>query len=129
MVSSTWRVLLSRLLLLLALLSPVFTFAADVEVQALFTNAAMLKIDGRSKLLKAGQSEGVVALISADSRQAVIEVDGQRQTLGVSGRISGSYHAPEVVEVRIQRDQRMQYQSQARFNGQGLRGGHGLRVG
>jgi len=91
--------------------------ATEVEVQALFTNAAMLKINGQSKMLKVGQTLDGVTLLEADSRGAVINLDGQRRELGVSGRISGSYSAPEKLEVRIPRDAQLQYLVQAEVNG------------
>jgi aspartyl protease family protein len=94
--------------------------AADVEVQALFTHAAMLKIEGQSKMLKVGKSFGGVTLLEANSREAIIEIAGKRQTVTVSQRISGNYEQPKQREVRITRDSRMQYLSQAEINGRGV---------
>jgi aspartyl protease family protein len=95
--------------------------AADVEVQALFTHAAMLKIEGQSKMLKVGKSFGGVTLLEANSREAIIEIAGKRQTVTVSQRISGNYEQPKQREVRITRDSRMQYLSQAEINGRGVK--------
>jgi len=104
-------------LLFVVIMAAASTNATEVEVQALFTNAAMLKINGQSKVLKVGQSLSGVTLLEADSRGAVIDLDGQRRELGVSGRISGSYSAPEKLEVRIPRDAQMQYLVRAEVNG------------
>lgn len=103
--------------LLLLLTLSLTAAAAEVEVQALFTGAAMLKIDGHSKMLRAGQSHGGVTLLEADSRKAVVEINGQRQEVGVSQRISGTFTQPEQKSVRIPRDSLMQYNVQATLNG------------
>lgn len=104
-------------LLLLLAVAAMPLRAANVEVQALFTHAAMLKIQGQSKMLKVGQSFAGVTLVSADSKGAVIEMDGKRQQVVVSQRISGQYQAPVKREVSIPRDARMQYLAQAEING------------
>ena len=91
--------------------------ATDVEVQALFTDAAMLKIQGQSKMLRVGQSFGGVTLLQATSRAALIELDGERRQVTVSQRISGNYKAPTERQVSIPRDAMLQYRSQAEING------------
>ncbi len=95
--------------------------AQDVQVQALFTNAAMLKISGTSKMLKAGQSFGSVKLIEANSRVAVIELNGKRRELKVSRRITGNYEQAKVRQVSIPRDSAMQYIVQATINGRAMK--------
>jgi aspartyl protease family protein len=91
--------------------------AVEVEVQALFTGAAMLKIEGKSQLLKSGESFGGVTLLEANSSRALIELDGKKQQVTVSQRISGSFETPSQRSVSIPRDAMMQYQSQAEING------------
>ncbi len=58
-----------------------------IEVQALFTNKAVLMIDGKRHIVAVGSSspEGV-KVISANSRGAVLEVDGEQKqyNIGVS---------------------------------------------
>jgi aspartyl protease family protein len=111
---------ISRLCLLLLTLAPVSVGATEVEVQALFTNAAMLKIDGQSKLLKAGQSFAGVTLIEATSRDAWVEIDGERQQVLVSQRITAKYEALEQRQLRIPRNNQMQYKTRATVNGRGV---------
>ena len=106
---------LIALLALTLLANPVR--AVEVEVQALFTNAAMLKIQGQSKVLKVGQSFGGVTLLEANSKQAVIELDGERRQVTVSQRISSTFEQPEDRQVSIPRNSQMQYRSQAEING------------
>jgi aspartyl protease family protein len=106
------------LTILCTLMIPVVPAAAtEIEVQALFTGAAMLKIQGQSHLLKVGESFGGVTLLEADSSVALIELQGKRQQVTVSQRISGSYETPVQRSISIPRDAMMQYQSQAEING------------
>lgn len=70
---------------LLLCLCAVGAGATEVNVVALFNDKAMVSIDGgRQQMLKLGQTtaEGV-KLISSDSQQAVLEIDGKRRTLGM----------------------------------------------
>src|SRR5687767_11406780 len=68
-----------------ALVAPLYCAAADIAVNALFNNKAVLVVNnGKPRTLSAGETtpEGV-KLISATSEAAVVEYKGQRQTLGV----------------------------------------------
>jgi aspartyl protease family protein len=89
-------------------------------VEALFTNAAVLLIDGERKMLKAGQSYRGVTLVTAVSSKATVEVDGQTRELGVSRHIGTLYENSEPRVVSIPRDARMQYQTTAIINGRSV---------
>jgi len=56
-------------------------------------------------------------LISADSRQAVIEVDGKRQTYPLGAHVSTQYTQPEVITAKIWRDQSGSYTTVGSING------------
>lgn len=88
-----------------------------IEAVALMKNAAMLRIDGQQKLLRAGGSAQGVRLISANPKQAVVEVGGQRHTLTLSRQISGNYQAPVDRELVINRNNQFQYLTLAEING------------
>ena len=79
-----------------AVLAAPGAFATDVNVIGLFSGRAVVTINrGQPKTLKAGETtaEGV-KLISADSRAAVIEIDGKRQTLEMGQHFESSVSAP-----------------------------------
>ncbi len=97
--------------------SLVFAVGA-IEVQALMSDAALLRIGDKQHLLRNGQRspEGVL-LVSADTHRAIIEVDGQRKELKLSQRISGNFIAADTSEVRIERNARAQYLTTASING------------
>ena len=93
--------------------------ASNVEVLALFKGAALLKIDGREQLVKAGKTttEGIV-LISATPKEAVLEINGQRKSLGLSQSISGAYEKPAMREYTVPMNSNGQYMTTATINGQ-----------
>jgi aspartyl protease family protein len=111
-------------LLVLAFLNLSFVDSAvaapTIEVEALMTDAAVLKIDGERKMLKAGQTYRGVTLISAYSRTATLEVDGKQVVMGISRRIGADYQEPKEQVVTITRDQRLQYNTQIRINGRSM---------
>ena len=109
-----------KLKLLTATVACVLAFsvvASDVIVEALLPNGAVVKINGNRHTLRAGQSIGDVRLISADAKAAVIEISGQRQTVGISQRITGNFQVPEKREVTIPKDALKQYRTVATING------------
>ncbi len=90
--------------------------AKNVEVKGLFSGSALIIVDGEQKLLKRGKTFNGVTLVSADSKQAVLDIDGKRHSLGVSKRISSSYQKAEVAEVRLQPGHGGHYVTPARIN-------------
>jgi aspartyl protease family protein len=94
---------------------------ADVEVKALFSGAAMIVVDGEQKLLKPGQEFKGVVLIEATSQQAIAEINGKRQTLLLSTRITTSYVELAAAIVHIRKNQHRQYITTALINGHSAR--------
>lgn len=90
--------------------------AANVEVKGLFAGSALLVINGENKLLKAGNTYQGVTLISADSRKAVVSVNGEQYSLGMSKRIASSFQAAQTREVRLQPGRGGHYLTPARIN-------------
>ena len=75
-------------------------WAVEVNVVGLFSGKALVEINGsQPRTLAVGQTgAGGVKLISADSNQAVFEIDGKRETLRMGQKISAHY-APAVKPV------------------------------
>ena len=96
--------------------------ASRIEVQALFGGKAMLMIDGQRRTLSIGDTspEGV-KLISADSKQAVLEVDGNAKSYKPGGAISLSYAKPEHLEEKVYADDRGMFRSIGTINGRTVR--------
>lgn len=96
--------ILSALLFLLSQSSLVA--AAEITVMGLFTDMAIIKIDGQQHKLRKGEStQQGIKLLSADSDSAVFLVNGMMQTLslGSSSSISTSFAKRDQVEARIMR--------------------------
>lgn len=70
--------------------------AADILVLGLFKDMAILRVDDKQYKLRTGEAspEGI-KLIAADSEQAVLEINGQRETYSLGSHISSSFTAPE----------------------------------
>jgi len=94
-----------KTLLIAVLLGLCLPAAAETQIQVvgLFPGAAVLKIDGQRKLVKVGQTgPGGVLVVSADSRSAVLRVDGVERSYGLSRDYSattGVAAAPALVSI------------------------------
>jgi aspartyl protease family protein len=79
--------------------------APDVRVVGLFSDRAVVLIDGRQHVLTAGQSgpEGV-RLLAADSESALLEIDGREVEARLDGRVSARKRTAEVQEVQVWRN-------------------------
>ena len=78
--------------------------ATQVQVVGLFPGAAVLNVDGLRKLVKVGQTgPGGVQVISADSRGAVLRVDGVERPYSLSREASAGFAAPGKSQTSIAR--------------------------
>ena len=110
-----------RLLLLLfpALLLPGVVHAVDkVVVLGLFSNKAVVEVDGQRRVLSVGQRspEGVL-LISADSEVALLEIDGKNQRLKLGSHIGSSFTRPKQESVTLWPTTNGMYQATGSING------------
>jgi len=66
-----------------------------ITVLGLFRDRAVVRIDGKQRILSPGKAspEGVL-LIRANSREAVLEVDGRRDTYTLGDHIGSSFKKP-----------------------------------
>lgn len=89
-----------------------------VQVMALFADKAMLQIDGKQRLLRAGEKspEGVL-LVSADANGAVIEVNGRRDRYALGSQVGGHFAERQMAEVKIWADNRGSYNTTGSING------------
>ncbi|MGQ9426822.1 retropepsin-like aspartic protease family protein [Gilvimarinus sp. F26214L] len=96
-------------------------WALEVTVKGLFQGGAILEVDGKRRMLRTGQRspEGVL-LVSADMKQAVLEIDGKQEKLGISRSISNRYQERSKPEVRIASGEGGHYFTPGRINGQAV---------
>ena len=106
----------------LTLLSGNTAAAPAIEIQALFSGRAVALIDGQRRVLSVGQrSPEGVRLIAADSKQAVLEVDGVKKTYAPGGAISLTYAKPAHHEEQVYADDRGMFRSVGTINGRTVR--------
>ncbi|GAB3376920.1 retroviral-like aspartic protease family protein [Spongiibacter taiwanensis] len=99
--------------------SPLLAGPDSVMVQGLFKDAALLEINGQSRLMKVGQRDASgLTLIAADSRSATVEVDGRRMQLQLNRRVGGLYQTPARQSLSLQRNLRREYRAAVSINGQ-----------
>lgn len=91
--------------------------AADIRVLGLFDGQALLMIDGKQRMLKAGQHSDGVTLIRADSSAAVLEINGKRAEYKLGSDIHTSFAAPETARVQIARDNNGMFTTAGAING------------
>lgn len=97
--------------------APLFA-APEIIASGLFKDKALLTIDGNPHLLKVGASspEGV-KLLSSNSKQASILVEGEILTLHLSQRISSAFKKPTFTEVKIPRSSNGHFFTAGAING------------
>lgn len=108
--------------ILIGLLLSAAAGATDVTVSGLFTNKAVVQIDGGPlQTLSVGQKtkQGVL-LVAVDRESATFDIDGQRVTLGLgSARMAAT--APVVESVAITADVRGHFTADGQVNGMPVR--------
>ncbi len=112
---------LPLLALLMGLLTPP-GFALEVQVNGLFSGRAVLSINGTQRILRAGQTspEGV-KLIRADSAVAVVDINGQVESLALNTRIGSNFSAASRKRVSIARNRNNAYYVNGSINGRSAR--------
>jgi aspartyl protease family protein len=108
-----------RTLTIIALFWSSILFAVEqIYVEALFSGQAMVKVDGKRRLLKRNKPspEGLL-LISASSKEAVIEYEGERKTYPLGSHVSTNFSKPEQLSAKIWRDQSGSYTTVGTING------------
>jgi len=93
--------------------------ATEIRVQALFKDRAVLEIDGRREVLKVGEStDAGVQLKRADSRSAVLVIDGVEQEVLLGRHIGSRFRPPpDGAKVAIYPDRAGMYFTQGSING------------
>jgi len=110
---------LSSFLGLVLLLLAANAAAGDVAVKviALFTDKAMLEVNGEQKILSKGETFGGVLLQSASGRGAVVVIDGETMKLGLNQSIAGNFKKREKISLRIVPDAQGMYYTRGSING------------
>ena len=109
-----------RILLACVCLLPVHIASAapDVRVVGLFSDRAVVVIDGRRTVLRVGQTGPQdVKLIAADSETALLEIGGKSIEARLDGRVSARKQSAPVSEVQVWRNPQGMYTTVGSING------------
>lgn len=105
--------------LCLFILSTSIGVADNIIVSGLFKDKAVISVNGKRRLLSVGQSspEGIT-LISANTKKAVLEINGQRNTYSLNSRIVSNFKKSGAgITVPIAPDNRGMYLVGGSING------------
>ena len=89
----------------------------SVKVVALFTDKALLEIDGKQKIVSKGETFEGVLLQSASGRGAVVVIAGETMTLELNRAIAGNFKKRKSTSLRIAADERGMYFTRGMING------------
>lgn len=110
------RVFISFLLLMIS--SAGLAETASVKVIALFSNKAMLMINGKNIIMKNGDVVQGVTLVSASGRGAVVRFEsGVEKKLGINQSIQQAYKKPENNKLTVYSNKQGMFQMPGKING------------
>lgn len=109
------------LILLTAFASGAAAADTSIKVIALFTDKALLMVDGEQKIVSRGETFKGVQLKSASGRGAVVVVEGEELELGLNQSIAGNFKKPNRSSLRIFADPLGMYYTDGTINGQATR--------
>lgn len=92
--------------------------ADDVQILGLGKDKVVMNIAGETKVLTAGETAGNIKVISADTQQCILEINGQSKTYPMGSQISTHFAVTPKPVVRIVRDNSGLYRSNGLINGQ-----------
>ncbi len=111
----------ASMICLLTAFSAIYAGEISVKVIALFTNKALLNVDGEQKILAKGEVFKEVLLVSASGRGAVISIDGVERKIGLNQSIQGNFKAANRSTSRIHPDSLGMYFIDGQINGKSTR--------
>lgn len=110
-----------QLLIICCLFFIAFPAQAQVQAVGLMPGMAILEIDGKRVTIKKGQSRAGVKLISANSKEAIIIVNGKEEILELGASVVGEYAQASKTIVRLPKGEGGHYFTTARINGHSVK--------
>jgi len=111
------KVLKTLFIISLACCAGLAAAAADVRVDGLFSGAAVLNINGQQVMLKVGKRhQSGVKLLRANSRNALVEIDGEPHEMVLHMAIGGGYQETKNTQVVIRKNDNNQYKVNGSIN-------------
>ncbi len=110
-----------QLLITCCLFLLVLPVQAQVQAVGLMPGMAILEVDGKRITIRKGQSRAGVKLISANSKEAVIVINGKEEVLELGASVVGEYAKAKKTVVRLPRGDGGHYFTTARINGHSMK--------
>ena len=104
-------------LALLLIVASTAAGATTVRVIALFTDKALLEVDGQQKVVSKGETFSGVFLQSASGRGAIVVIEGETRELDLNQSIAGNFKKRDKIKLRIVPDARGMYFTKGTING------------
>jgi aspartyl protease family protein len=82
---------------------------------------AILEVNGERVIIKKGQSRSGIKLISSNSREAVIVINGKEEVLQLGASVVGEYAQAQKTVVRLPRGEGGHYFATAKINGRSIK--------
>ncbi len=108
-------------LLILFVMTQQVQAVESLEVQALMPGMVVLSIDGQRVTLKTGQQKMNVRLVASDTRQAILEVNGEQKAYRMGSAIRTSFKQRQLITEQIMRDDHGMFRAHGTINGQSVR--------
>lgn len=94
-------------------------FASEnIQILGLGKNKVVINVEGETKVLHVGETVGGIKVISADTEECVLEINGQSSTYPMGSQISTRFAKTSKPIVRIVQDNGGLYRSSGLINGQ-----------
>lgn len=111
---------INRCSLIIGLVLAAFSaFANDIQVLGLFKDKVVLEVGGKTHTLNVGQEIAGMKLLSANSQQCVLQINGQSQVFTMGSQVNINFVAPALF-VRIVQDSHGLYRAPGTINGQAV---------
>lgn len=90
---------------------------SDIQAVGLMNGMAIVEYNGQRLVLREGVEQAGVKLISADSQEAVVLINGRKEVLKLGISVASGYKGPSQEVVRLSRAQNGHYFTEIKING------------
>jgi len=90
---------------------------SDLQAVGLMNGMAIVEYNGQRLVLREGVEQSGIELLSADSQEAVVLINGRKEVLKLGISVASGYKGPSQEVVRLSRAQNGHYFTEIKING------------
>lgn len=90
--------------------------ASDIQILGLFKDKVVMTIDGKTKVLKLGEEDSGIKVLSANSQQCELLINGQTQVFTMGSEVNINFAPRESPVVRVAQDSHGLYRTSGMIN-------------